>query len=343
MAVVGWSRRSRMFRATPASAPEARPTSWTLRVSVLDRCQYRCAYCRPGTVTPYLEQDARLTLADYAALAPVFAEHGVTKVRFTGGEPLLRRDLAEVVRVFRDALPEAELALTTNGQHLRAELPKLVAAGLTRATVHVDSLRSERYRALMGEGELDEVLAATLNARALLREVKLNAVVQRGQNDDELGDFLAWSRETGIEVRFIELMNTGSAVDYTRSVFLSGREIVEAIGRLGGVTAVPRPDPSAPAARFRTADGLEFGVIASDTEPFCADCNRMRLSADGRLLGCLYESGGLDLRAALAAGDPTLLAAEVARAFASKRSHHPYAPEQAREPRVPFSMAQTGG
>lgn len=329
-----------MFRASGEPNAAARPvSSWTLRVSVLDRCQYRCAYCRPGTVTPYLDQDERLTADDYAALAPLFAARGVTKVRFTGGEPLLRKDLPAVVRAFQRGAPQATLALTTNGQHLSEHLPALVEAGLTRATIHVDSLRPERYRALMGEGDVARVLEATLAARDVLEEVKLNVVVQRGHNDDELGDFLAWSRTTGVEVRFIELMNTGSAVDYTRAVFMTGEAIAQALAASDGAVPVPRRDPSAPAARFRTADGLEFGIIASDTQPFCADCNRMRLSADGRLLGCLYESGGLDLREALTAGDREALATRLAEGFAGKRSHHPSVDVD----RTPFSMAQTGG
>ncbi len=325
-----------MFRG---SAPARAPSTWTLRVSVLDRCQYRCPYCRPGAVAPYVEPATRLTAEDYAALAPLFARRGVTKVRFTGGEPLLRRDLPEIVAAFRRGAPEATLALTTNGQHLAERLPALAEAGVTRATVHVDSLRPERYRALMGDGDVRDVLAATLAARDLLDEVKLNVVVQRGRNDDELSDFLGWSRATGVEVRFIELMNTGSAADYTRSVFMTGQEIANALAAAGGAAPVPRREASAPAARFRADDGLEFGIIASDTQPFCEDCNRMRLSADGRLLGCLYEAGGLDLRASLAAGDQAELAARLGQAFADKRSHHPDVDVE----RVPFSMAQTGG
>lgn len=326
-----------MFRE--AASPVRAPSTWTLRVSVLDRCQYRCPYCRPGAVAPYVEQASRLTADDYASLAPLFAARGVTKVRFTGGEPLLRRDLPAVVAAFRRGAPEATLALTTNGQHLAERLPALAEAGITRATVHVDSLRPERYRALMGDGDVGEVLAATLAAHDLLAEVKLNVVVQRGHNDDELGDFLAWSRKTGVEVRFIELMNTGSAAEYTRSVFMTGQAIADALAAHGGATPVPRREASAPAARFRADDGLEFGIIASDTQPFCADCNRMRLSADGRLLGCLYESGGIDLRGALAGGDAAELGARLDRGFSGKRTHHPDVDVD----RVPFSMAQTGG
>jgi GTP 3',8-cyclase len=292
-------------------------------------------------VTPFLRAEQRLSAEDYVQLAPIFAGMGVNKVRFTGGEPLLRRDLADIVGAFRAALPDGVLALTTNGQHLAASLPALVGAGLSRATVHVDSLRPERYRELMGEGDVHDVLDTLLAARARLEEVKLNVVVQRGRNDDEIGDFLAWSRATGVEVRFIELMNTGSAAEYTRKVFFSGREIVEAVRERAGATAVARVNPSDPAARWRTDDGLVFGVIASDTEPFCGDCNRMRLSSKGGLFGCLYQSpgSGVDLGRALREGTLEQLAAQVRRAFEDKRSYHPSVTERT----TAFSMAETGG
>jgi cyclic pyranopterin phosphate synthase len=291
-------------------------------------------------VSPFSFAEERLSASDYRRLAPIFASMGVSKVRFTGGEPLLRRDLVEVIAAFREGLPKGVLALTTNGQRLASSLEVLARAGLSRATVHVDSLRPDRYRDIMGDFDVHAVLDALLAARAHLDEVKVNMVVQRGRNDDEIGDFLEWSRITGVEVRFIELMNTGSAVDYTRQVFFSGQEIVEAARGRGGATPVARKSPSDPASRWRTDDGLEFGVIASDTEPFCGDCNRMRLSAKGTLYGCLYQASGVDLRRVLR--DPPTeedIARTVRRAFDAKRSFHPDVGPRIRA----FSMAETGG
>ena len=316
---------------------------YALRVSVLEQCQYRCLYCLPGTVTPYTARDRRLTAVDYARLAPLLVARGVTKVRFTGGEPLLRPDIVDVVRAFSASARSAgslELALTTNGARLDAHLAPLVAAGVSRVTVHIDSLRPERYRAIMGEGDVGDVVDCIARAQVCLRELKVNCVVQRGQNDDELPDFLAWSKATGVQVRFIELMNTGSASTYTRAAFVSGSDIRARIAERGPVEGVARRDASDPAALYRTHDGVVFGVIASDTEPFCGACDRMRLTADGRLRGCLYEPGGVPLGAALHSGASTeTLAALIDSGLDDKRSFHPLeAPS-----RVPFSMADVGG
>lgn len=316
-----------------------RPGPLTLRVSVLDRCQYACPYCRPGAIDPFFGREELLCGSAYARLAPAFVRAGVTKVRFTGGEPLLRPDLASIVAAFRAASPTLDLALTTNGQLLPRRLGALVDAGLDRATVHVDSLRPDRYRALMSDADVGAVLDGALTAASALREVKINTVVQRGKNDDELLDFLALSACHGVEVRFIELMNTGSAVDYTREVFVSGREIVESIRRARGATAVPRRHAADPAALYRTDDGLVFGVIASDTESFCASCNRLRLTADGDLRGCLYQDRGVDLRRAAASGDASAIDDAIRAATLSKRSFHPSVAPR----RLLFSMARTGG
>ncbi|MBK7859812.1 MAG: radical SAM protein [Archangiaceae bacterium] len=309
---------------------------WTLRLNLLEQCQYRCGYCRPQALRAATPNSAWLTPAEYARLGVLFHAAGVEKVRLTGGEPLLRDDVEEIVRALKRGCPSFTVALTTNGQRLGARLEGLARAGLDRATVHVDSLRAERYRALMGDGDVAEVLAGLEAAHALLGRAKLNVVVQRGGNEDELLDFLAYSRVTGVEVRFIELMNTGSARDYVREAFVPGAEILE---RAGAVARVPRRSPSDPAALYRTADGLVFGLIASDTQPFCAHCNRLRLMPDGRLAGCLYQGAAAPLGAALRAGATDAeLAAIVAAAVRGKRSFHP-----STERRAAFSMSEAGG
>ncbi|MGA9522315.1 MAG: radical SAM protein [Myxococcaceae bacterium] len=316
------------------------PPGYALRVNVLEQCQYRCLYCLPGSVSPYTPNKSRLTPPEYARLAPLFVRAGVRKVRFTGGEPLLREDLPDIVRAFRTALPVGELAVTTNGEHLPKMLDALVEAGLDRATVHVDSLRPDRYRTLMGDGDVGAVLEGLLEARTRLREVKLNVVVQRGGNDDELTDFLDWSLRHGIQVRFIELMNTGSARDYVQVSFFSGRDIVARIAERESVEPLPRASLADPAALYRTRRGIVFGVIASDTEPFCASCNRLRLTPDGKLRGCLYQSGGVALGSALRAGaEDAELERMLALGIRNKRSHHPSVAAE----RVPFSMSESGG
>lgn len=295
----------------------------------------------PGAVNPYTDKSRWLDASAYGRLAALFARRGVDKVRFTGGEPLLREDLPEVVAAFARGLPGAELALTTNGQLLDRQLEALKAAGLHRVTVHLDTLKDDRYRALMGPGRPAEVLDKLVAASRVLEEVKLNVVVQRGLNDDELLDFLALSRELSVEVRFIELMDTGSAPEHVRRTFLSGREIIERVRVGRPVSAIPRRRPSDPAALYRCDDdGTVFGLIASDTQPFCGSCDRLRLTADGRLRGCLYEPGGLPLGRALKDGaDDEQLLALLDRGLDDKRSWHP---TEASE-RPAFSMADVGG
>ncbi len=192
----------------------------------------------------------------------------------------------------------------------------------------------------MGDADLHAVLEGVLAARHRLKQVKLNVVVQRGRNDDELTDFLDWSARHEVQVRFIELMNTGSARDYVQSAFFTGREIVERIAEREPVEPIPRAGPTDPAALYRTGRGIVFGVIASDTEPFCASCNRLRLTPDGKLRGCLYQSGGVALGDALRAGaEEGELEQLIRLGIQGKRSHHPSVAADRR----PFSMSESGG
>ena len=326
---------------SPASGPHGRLSAYSLRVSVLEQCQLDCRYCRPGSTTSSTEKARWLSAAEHGALARAFVARGVKKVRFTGGEPTLRQDLVQIVGAWHDAAPDVALALTTNGLRLTPLLPALWEAGLRGVTIHLDTLRPERVVDLMGEGaSVDGALAAVQQARALGFAVKLNAVVQRGRNDDELVAMLSTGRDLGVEVRFIEQMNTGSAAGYVKETFLAGRDIVGIVAAARGARRLERRHRSDPAALYSTDDGVVFGVIASDTEPFCADCDRLRLSADGRVRGCLYQAGGLPLGAALRAGvDDDGLLALLDSALDDKQSHHPLVPR----PRTPFSMADIGG
>jgi cyclic pyranopterin phosphate synthase len=325
--------------------------AYSLRVSVLEQCQLRCRYCLPGELNPYTRNRSRLRPDEHGRLAALFHERGVTRVRFTGGEPLLREDIADVVAAWRRGAPGVDLALTSNGVLLDERREALIDAGLSRLNVHVDTLRDERAELLMGGGVPSEVLAATLRARERGLEVKLNVVVQRGGNDDELGDFLDWSAETGIQVRFIELMDTGSASDVVQRTFITGQEIVDLIREERAVTDVGRVKASDPATRFEAgdrgslgrtsvADGVVFGLIASDTQPFCDRCDRLRLSPDGRLRGCLYAPAGVPLGTALRGGaSDDEVRAILDGEIATKRSWHPLT--QLERPR--FSMADVGG
>jgi cyclic pyranopterin phosphate synthase len=327
----------------PTLSPRGRLAAYSLRVSVLEQCQLDCRYCRPGSMTTPTEKARWLTPLEHGRLARAFLARGVKKVRFTGGEPTLRADLVDIVAAWQSAAAGVDLALalTTNGLRLPPLLPALRAAGLHAVTIHLDTLRDERVEALMGPGASVALATdATLHARECGLQVKINMVVQRGGNDDELVEMLDRGRELGAEVRFIEQMNTGSAAGYVKETFIAGRDIVARLAAARGARRLPRRHPSDPAALLATDDGVVFGVIASDTEPFCAACDRLRLSADGRVRGCLYQTGGLPLGAALRTGiDDEGLLALLDSALDDKQSHHPLVPRS----RAPFSMADVGG
>lgn len=253
----------------------------------------------------WLPRDSILTFEEIARVAGIFAELGVTKVRLTGGEPLLRHGLPDLIRLLKRDRRLRDIALTTNGLLLSRAAADLRAAGLDRVTVSLDTLRPERMEAFARSDRHDAVLAgidAVQVARFPLP--KLNAVVIRGFNDDEVADLVDFGRRRAIEVRFIEYMDVGGATRWSPEQVVSRREILELVaGRFG--TPVPDPDPAhpaAPAERYRLPDGTRFGVIASTTAPFCGSCDRSRLTADGTWFLCLYAGRGVDLRATLRRG-----------------------------------------
>ncbi|MEO5895025.1 MAG: GTP 3',8-cyclase MoaA [Vicinamibacterales bacterium] len=274
----------------------------SLRISVTDRCNLRCQYCMPEPEYVWLPRESLLSFEEVGALAEVFIDEGVDRIRITGGEPLLRRDLPRLVESLA-AKPIVDLALTTNGVLLKSHAADLRAAGLHRITVSLDTLRRARFRALTGSSDLDAVLAGIeAAAGAGFSQLKIDSVVIRGTNDDELIDLLEFSRRYGAEVRFIEYMDVGGATRWSPAAVVPRAEMLETIGRhYGGVIALGEQG-SAPAERFLLPDGSTFGIIASTTQPFCATCDRARLTADGVWLLCLYASGGTDLRRPLRAG-----------------------------------------
>lgn len=273
----------------------------SLRVSVTDRCNLRCAYCMPEEEYVWLPRADILTFEELSRLVDLFASLGVDDVHITGGEPLLRQDLDQLIRLLAAKPALRDIALTTNGVLLAQQASALLAAGLHRITISLDTLRPERFRTLTRRDDLPRVLAGIAAAqRAGLRNIKLNTVVLRGSNDDELADLVDFARQQGVEVRFIEYMDVGGATQWSRQAVVSAAEIVAAVSaRFGPVRPVEEPRGSTPAARFELADGTRFGVIASTTQPFCADCDRARLTADGTFFTCLYARHGVNLRESL--------------------------------------------
>ena len=275
-----------------------------LRLSVTDRCNLRCSYCMPEAEYVWLPRKDLLQFEEMSALVDVFTRAGVDKIRLTGGEPLLRRDLPDLVRMLARKPAVRDLALTTNGVALAEQAQALAAAGLHRITVSLDTLRPDRFQALTRFDALSQVLAGIDEACTHFRAVKLDTVVIRGTNDDEVLSLVEYGKRVGAEVRFIEYMDVGGATQWTPERVVSRQEMLTLLGREYGPIAALMEDTSAPADRFRLADGTVFGIISSTTDPFCRSCDRSRLTADGMWYRCLYATSGTDLRTPLRAGLP---------------------------------------
>src|SRR2546428_3093094 len=268
----------------------------SLRVSVTDRCNLRCRYCMPEQEYVWLPKQSILTFEEIARLVEIFTALGVEKVRLTGGEPLLRHDLATLTGMLAKNPAIRDLALTTNGLLLARQADALKLAGLGRVTVSLDTLRPERMQALARSDRHADVLAGIATARRVGFPVKLNTVVIRGVNEDELVELVEFARAHEAEVRFIEYMDVGGATGWSMEQVVSQQEIFERLSlHYGAVTPVTNGDVAAPAERFRLPDGTTFGIVASTTAPFCRSCDRSRLTADGTWFLCLYAERGIDL------------------------------------------------
>ena len=297
-----------------------------LRVSVTDRCNLRCTYCMPrevfGPDYAFLERDELLTFEEIARLVRVMVPLGVEKVRLTGGEPLLRRDLPGLVAMLAGIDGVTDLALTTNAVLLPRHAAALAAAGLHRVTVSLDALDDAMHRAV---ADTDVPVAAVLAGidaavAAGLGPVKVNAVLQRGVNDGEVEALAAFGRDRGVTVRFIEFMDVGTTNRWRRDRVVPAAEVIDRIGARWPVEPVDPTRPGEVAERWRYVDGAgEVGVIASVTRPFCGTCTRARLSAVGELFTCLFAASGTDLRGPLRDGaDDAALAAAVGGVWARR-------------------------
>ena len=271
-----------------------------LRISVTDRCNLRCAYCMPEEPS-WFPREEILSYEEILSLARIFMSRGVRKFRITGGEPLLRRDLPELVRMLAATPTVEELSLTTNGILLDELADDLAAAGLQRINVSLDTLVPERFRALTKRDGLDRVLRGLERVRELgLEPVKINTVLLRGINDDEVMSLVSTAREQGWELRFIEFMPLENGGTWDLSRVVSGDAVKRAVEARWPLSPDPDADPNAPATRFRFDDGRgAIGFVNSVTEPFCEDCSRLRLTADGKLTTCLYATEEIDLKTPL--------------------------------------------
>ena len=273
-----------------------------LRLSVTDRCNLRCQYCMPEQDYVWLPREDILQFEEIDRLVDVFLDLGVRKVRLTGGEPLLRKDLAVLIAQLAAKARIEDLALTTNAVLLAPMAATLKEAGLHRLTVSLDTLQRDRFIKLARFDEFDRVIAGIDAATPLFPGFKIDTVVIRGVNDDELVAMMEFARARAAEVRFIEYMDVGGATRWNWDQVVTRTDILGTLAAHYGTITPVGDRGSAPADRFRLPDGTVFGIIASTTEPFCRDCDRSRLTADGMWYLCLYATRGTDLRAPLRAG-----------------------------------------
>jgi cyclic pyranopterin phosphate synthase len=326
-----------------------------LRISITDRCNFRCTYCMPEEGLQWLAREDVLTYEELARVASICVSwFGVDGIRITGGEPTVRAHLPRLVRMLAGiVVPEGsssplaggpiDLALTTNGATLGLLAPELRAAGLRRINISLDTLDRARFQQMTRRDELHRVLDGIDAALAAgFEPVKLNAVVQRGVNDDEVVALAEFGREKGVEVRFIEWMPLDAQGSWEGGAVVSQDEIVSAIHAVHPLKQLPARG-AAPADRWRYLDGRgTVGVIPSVTKPFCGDCDRVRLTADGQFRTCLFATDEFDLRALLRGGaDDAAIAAEIRRAVGTKWAGHRIGDVTFVKPRR--SMSQIGG
>jgi cyclic pyranopterin phosphate synthase len=277
-----------------------------LRISLTDRCNFRCFYCLPHGEPAWAKKETLLTFEEIARLAGIFVSLGIEKIRLTGGEPLIRRDVPVLVEKLAALRPQlSDIALTTNGFDFVRHADALKNAGLGRVTFSLDTLRRERFEEITGVDALGRVVEAIEYAKRIgLEPVKVNAVIVRGRNDDEIADLARFAREHGVAFRFIEYMPLDSGHGWDRNHVVSGREIREAIEAEFPLVLKETSRGSGTSWRYGFADGSpgELGIIAPVTEIFCGQCSRIRLTADGQIRTCLFSNREHDLRGVLRSG-----------------------------------------
>ena len=275
-----------------------------LRISVTDRCNFRCTYCMPLDEYEWLEKSEVLSFEEITRFVRLFMQLGVEKIRLTGGEPMARRDLDKLIAKLSALENAPELCLTTNGSLLADKAAVLKAAGLQRINVSLDSLKPDRFREITKRGDLNTVLDGLFAAkRCGLSPIKINAVIERGVNDDEILDLVTFSREHSFALRFIEFMDVGNANGWQSDKIVSKQEIIDTIQTQFPLREIGRDKGSAPSVDYEFVDGSgDIGVIASVSEPFCSSCTRARITADGKFVTCLFSNTGYDLKTPLRNG-----------------------------------------
>ena len=275
-----------------------------LRISVTDRCNFRCTYCMPLDEYEWINKKEILSFEEITRIARLFIERGVDKIRLTGGEPLVRQDLHLLIEKISKLEGLNDLCLTTNGALLVNQVNALASAGLRRVNVSIDTLDRDKFKRMTKRGDLDKVLEGIFAAKAAgLAPIKLNAVVERGVNDDDVLPLVEFCRANGFAMRFIEYMDVGNTNNWTSAKLVAKKQIIETIHARYPLREIGRDQGSAPSVDYEFIDGRgDIGVIASVTEPFCSSCTRSRITADGKFVTCLFSDVGHDLKAQLRSG-----------------------------------------
>jgi cyclic pyranopterin phosphate synthase len=296
-----------------------------LRLSVTDRCNFRCTYCMPLDRYEWINRREILTFEEIVRLAHIFISLGVEEIRLTGGEPLLRHKLDDLVGRLARLEGLKDLSLTTNATFLHQQAAALQNAGLRRINVSLDTIDPQKFRALTKRDELENVLQGLFTAKSLgIEPIKINCVVQRGVNDDDILPLVDFTRRNGFWLRFIEYMDVGNANQWITENIVSKKEILERIDARHPLEEIGRSDPNAPAVNYHFKDGVgNIGVIASVTEPFCTGCTRGRLSADGRLVLCLFSDKSVDLKQLLRGGaDDQAISDTIREAWTNRKDRY---------------------
>lgn len=275
-----------------------------LRISVTDRCNFRCTYCMPLDEYEWINKKEVLTFEEIERLTRLFVELGVDKVRLTGGEPLVRQDLPLLIEKLSAVNGLEDLCLTTNGALLAERVDALKRAGLRRVNISIDTLDADKFKRMTKRGDLNKVLEGIFAAqRSGLAPIKLNAVVERGVNDDDILPLVEFSRQHDFGMRFIEYMDVGNSNEWSSAKLVSKKEIIEKIHVRYPLREIGRDKGSAPSVDYEFVDGRgDLGVIASVTEPFCSSCTRIRITADGKIVTCLFSQLGHDVKSRLRGG-----------------------------------------
>ncbi len=287
----------------------------SLRISVTDRCNIRCFYCMPELDAQYMPRAEILSWEEMARVVRVASEMGVRKIRITGGEPLVRKNLSFLIREIGKIPAIEDIALTTNGTLLAGQAQELYDAGLRRINVHIDTLNRERFLKITRRDEFDKVMAGIDAAQRVGFKVKINAVAVKNLVEEDIVPLARFGRERGIEIRYIEFMPLDAQGLWDKSKVLMQDEMMELISReIGPLEEIPDRDPRAPASEYRFADGIgTVGFIASVSKPFCLNCNRIRLTSDGKLRYCLFAIEETDLKGLLRDGSPDEAIAQAIR------------------------------